>query len=127
MQGTGDPRHLPPRDQGPVRAFIREYLDSRRSISEFFLYAALLLMIAMIVTLQYPTAAVIVIVAMYTLFGVIIIENIVMTRRLKREIIAKFGENAMIRGTLMYAISRNTQIRRLRLPKPQVKVGGAKV
>lgn len=33
----GDENALPPRDKGPVRKFVRNYVDSRRSIGEFFL------------------------------------------------------------------------------------------
>jgi hypothetical protein len=127
LQGTGDQRHLPVRDQGPVRAFIRDYVDSRRSFSEYFLFAALGLMVGMMLTMRSPEMALIIIVAMYTLFGLIVLENIWMTRMLKRRILEKFGEDTVLRGTLMYAVSRNTQIRRLRMPKPKVQPGGEKV
>ena len=33
----GDENALPPRDRGAVRKFVRDYVDSRRSIGEFFL------------------------------------------------------------------------------------------
>ncbi len=31
---TGDERYLPPRDKGPVRRFIRDFVDSRFSFIE---------------------------------------------------------------------------------------------
>ena len=37
---TGDERYLPARDQGPVKRFIRDYVDARLSIAEFLLPAA---------------------------------------------------------------------------------------
>ena len=84
-------------------------------------------MLGMFLSMRSPEAATIIIVAMYTLFGLIILENIWMTRKLKKSILEKFGEDTVLRGTLMYAVSRNTQIRRLRMPKPKVQPGGEKV
>ncbi len=34
---SGDERYLPKRDQGPVKRFIRNYVDARLSIAEFLL------------------------------------------------------------------------------------------
>ena len=34
---TGDDRHLPARDKGPVRRYVRDYLDSRLMLGEFML------------------------------------------------------------------------------------------
>jgi hypothetical protein len=34
---TGDERYLPARDRGPVRRFVRDFVDSRRSVGEFLL------------------------------------------------------------------------------------------
>ena len=37
---TGDERYLPDRDKGPVKRFIRNFVDARLSIAEFLLPAA---------------------------------------------------------------------------------------
>ena len=34
---TGDESGLPPRDKGPVRRYIRDYVDARRNLAEFML------------------------------------------------------------------------------------------
>jgi hypothetical protein len=34
---TGDETHFPPRDQGPVRRYVRDMVDGRRLLTEFFL------------------------------------------------------------------------------------------
>ena len=34
---SGDDRYLPARDKGPVRAFARDYVDSRRTVGEYML------------------------------------------------------------------------------------------
>ncbi len=33
----GDERYFLERDKGPVRRFLRDYVDSRRTVAEFFL------------------------------------------------------------------------------------------
>jgi hypothetical protein len=33
----GDQSALPARDRGPVKKFVRDYIDSRRSLGEYFL------------------------------------------------------------------------------------------
>ncbi|MEZ5193868.1 MAG: DUF3043 domain-containing protein [Nocardioides sp.] len=42
---TGDDRNLPPRDQGPVRRFIRDFVDSRISFMEILLPVMVLVMV----------------------------------------------------------------------------------
>ena len=34
---TGDDRYLPARDKGPVKRYVRDYVDSRRTIGEYLL------------------------------------------------------------------------------------------
>jgi hypothetical protein len=37
----GDERALPARDRGPGKAFVRRWVDSRRLLSEYFIFIAL--------------------------------------------------------------------------------------
>lgn len=123
LQG-GDQRYLPAKDKGPVRAYIREWIDRRRTVSEFFLLIALAGMVFMFISTRVPMFAIYSVFVLYGTFVAVIIENIVLTRKLKKDLIAKFGEDAIVRGTLMYMVSRATQLRRLRLPKPIIGPGG---
>ena len=43
---TGDERYLPARDKGPERRWVRDYVDARRNLAEWFLPFALLGFIA---------------------------------------------------------------------------------
>ena len=43
---TGDERYLPTRDKGPVKRFIRNYVDARISVAEFLLPLLLVIMVA---------------------------------------------------------------------------------
>ena len=50
---------LPRKDQGPVRALARDYVDSRRSISEFYMFAILVLVLLLFVpAIFYPPSSV---------------------------------------------------------------------
>ena len=42
---TGDERYLPARDKGPVKRFIRDYVDARLSIAEFLLPLLIVIMV----------------------------------------------------------------------------------
>jgi Protein of unknown function (DUF3043) len=117
---SGDERALPPRDQGPVRKLARDYVDSRRTMSEFFLPIAILIFISGLV----PVRAVII--AGQLLFIVVMVvmvtDLLIVVRGLKRTIRER-QPNAETRGVTFYAIMRALQIRRLRLPPPRVKPG----
>ena len=42
---AGDEKFLPARDQGPVRRFIRDWVDSRISVAEFLLPLLLVILL----------------------------------------------------------------------------------
>lgn len=117
---TGDERYLPARDKGPVRKFARDYVDSRFHIAEFFLPLAVIILVLSMVrvaTLQN--------VALLLWLGVIIlivVDSVSLGFRLKKQLTARFPD-ANRKGAVAYALMRTLQMRRLRLPKPQVKRG----
>jgi len=56
----------------------------------------------------------------YGLVVVGVLDTFLMWRRTKANVVAKFGEAAP-RGSAMYAVMRAFQMRRSRLPRPQVE------
>ncbi|WP_441246481.1 DUF3043 domain-containing protein [Kitasatospora sp. McL0602] len=117
---TGDERFLPARDKGPVRRFARDYMDSRWSLAEFFLpYAVLVLILSVtkVQTLQLLSTL------LFMIFFVLVIADFArLGLGLRKSLANRFpGQNT--RGTVAYALMRTLQMRRLRLPKPQVKRG----
>ena len=42
---SGDERYLPKRDQGPLKRFIRDFVDARVSIAEFLLPLLIVIMV----------------------------------------------------------------------------------
>lgn len=121
----GDDRYLPRRDRGPLRKFVRDFIDSRRTVGEYFLFLGLVIVILSFVDNQtivgYATSA------WLAILVVLAGEAFWLAFRLKRELATRFppsrGPHEGQRGATFYAIMRSLQLRRLRLPKPQVKPG----
>ncbi|MBK8469626.1 MAG: DUF3043 domain-containing protein [Actinomycetales bacterium] len=118
---SGDESKMPPRDRGPVRRYIRDYVDARFSLGEILLPAMLLALLLSLIKEVWALTAVFVIV--YGLVFISIGDTWLMWRRLKVLLTAKFGADAIPAGSLMYAVMRAYQIRRSRLPRPQIKRG----
>ncbi len=114
---AGDQRYLPKRDKGPVRAFVRDFVDTRINMAEFavpVLFASLLFSSAGMVELGSAI--------MNALLLVVVVDAILLRWRMRRELTRRFP-NEPLKGTTFYAFMRALQLRFLRLPKPQVKIG----
>jgi len=120
---TGDERYLPAKDRGPVRRYVRDHVDARWNLGEFFLPVAMIFVLLTLLFGNNVGAATVVILALYAIVLITIIDAFVMWRRLRPKLAAKFGADAQQRGLAMYAVLRVFQLRRARLPKPQVKRG----
>ncbi|MER5769669.1 DUF3043 domain-containing protein [Streptomyces sp. NPDC001985] len=117
---SGDERYLPARDKGPVRRFARDFVDSRFCVAEFFLpLAVIILIMSMIQVGQLQNIALLVWLGVIVM---IVIDSIGLGIRLKKQLNTRFPDEPK-RGAVAYALMRTLQMRRLRLPKPQVKRG----
>jgi hypothetical protein len=117
---AGDERYLLTRDQGPVRRYVRDIVDARRNVLGLFLPSALGLMFFMV----NPTLAVWASPAMLLLMTVMAIDGLILGRKVSRRVDEKFPEDTESRWKLgLYAVSRASQMRRMRAPRPQVKHG----
>lgn len=117
---TGDEKHMPIRDAGPVKRFVRDWVDARRSVGEFLL--PVMLVVLALSFIQNPRVMVVIFVLVYGLMTAGILDSILAWRRLKKQLVARFGEDAP-KGNAFYAVMRMFQMRRTRMPRPQVKVG----
>lgn len=125
MQNPADSKmakHLPPRDQGQVKAYVREHIDARWNLGEFFLPVAIVMLLGSFLANQLAELTIVLFVGMYGFLFLTIADAVVMWRGLKKRLLAKFGE--VPGGTMMYAVSRSYQIRRSRLPRPLHKKHG---
>lgn len=117
---SGDEKALPARDRGPVRRFVRDYVDARRNLGEFFLPVALVSIL--IGFLGVDIARVISLIVLYVMVLAIAVDSYLLQRRIKRVTQAKFGDKGTA-GVGTYGLMRALQLRRARMPKPQVNRG----
>ena len=120
MRGDGDDRYLPLREQGSVRRFCRDYIDRRFNMAEFLL--PILIVILLFSFVNRPWAQLAVVALWSATILATIVDEVVLLRGLRKELKARF-EPGDTRGCLPYAVLRTTQLRRFRMPKPQVKRG----
>lgn len=118
---TGDDANLPARDKGPVKRYVRDYVDARWNLGEFML--PVMLVVLALSFIRSPLVFAFVSMGVYALLLVAIVDGFLMWRRLKKRLLAKFGADQTVRGLAMYAAMRSFQLRRSRMPRPQVKRG----
>jgi len=117
---SGDERSLAARDRGPVRKFLRDFIDSKVNVGEILL-PVLILSVAlfyvgnrslanfgMLLTLSFA------LVTFMNLWG--------LRFSVRRELKRRFPDVSP-KGHVSYALMRSTNMRWMRFPKPQVKIG----
>jgi hypothetical protein len=114
-------RDLLPRDAGPVRALVRDVVDSRRSIGVLMLPLALVLVLAQLSGNRQVFVAVtnVWIIGILALSADLVATTLALRRRLREE----FPEVTKRRGHIAYGLLRTTVIRRWRIPAPRVSPG----
>ena len=137
---SGDPRKLPARDQGPIKARVRDIVDGRVSMGEIFIPVAVLVLVLGFVRVQAVQVALLW-VWLFVLIGVVV-DSLFIVWRLRRQLPQEFpdadpkttiGHDARggivygLKGAYLYAVIRSLQIRGLRLPKPKVRWNGQPV
>lgn len=118
----GEESALPARDKGPVKKFARNYVDTRRSIGEYFLpiiFAVLIMTLIPIPAFQLGSIAL-----MYGVLLISVVDGIFLSKKIKRAAQERFPTGEF-KGLGMYGWLRSTQMRRMRMPKPQVSPGDA--
>lgn len=116
----GDERFLPGRDKGPVRRFARDYVDSRWCVAEFFLPVAVVILVLSM--MPSPALKNVSLLLWLLVIALIVLHSLSLGLGLRRRLAERFpGENR--RGAVAYALMRTLQMRRMRLPKPQVARG----
>jgi hypothetical protein len=116
----GEEWALPAKDKGPVRALARDYVDSRRRLSEFYMYGLVVLLFLLF--LHNPVMQTLLPVLLIVMVVIMVVEGYFVGRRVTALAGERFpGEST--RGIKIYSAMRALQIRQLRFPKPRVKPG----
>ena len=116
----GEAWALNPRDRGPARALARDFIDSKRRVSEYYMYILVVLLAAVFVR---STAAQAIISPLVLVLIAVILIDASLIRRSLRKLIAERLPNESMKGLTAYAVMRALQIRRFRVPTPRVRPG----
>lgn len=108
------------KDKGPVRKLVRDYVDSRRGLSEYSLFGLMLFAVLLFIPGLHGSALVGYV--LYALLLVMVVESVVVSRRAIRLVQQRFPGQST-RGLRWYATQRGAMIRRFRVPAPTVKPG----
>jgi hypothetical protein len=119
----GEESALPVKDKGPARRFVRNYVDERKSVTEYFL--VFIMFILFLTVIPSPAVQLGAIVLMYSAMIWVAIDGFLLSRRVKKLVAEKFPDQPT-KGLGLYGWMRSTQLRRLRAPAPQVGPGKKK-
>lgn len=120
---AGDEDYLLPRDQGPIRRYARDVVDSRRNVLGLFMPSTLALLFVMFAV---PQLQLYISPAMLLITAIMGVDGVILGRKVSRLVDAKFPSNTESRWKLgLYAAGRASQIRRMRAPRPQVERGSS--
>ena len=116
----GEEWALPARDRGPVKALARDYIDSRRRLSEYYMY----LMIVLVVVLFIKQSGVQLYAAPIALVLILLVVVDAAWLRFKlTKLVRERLPGQSTRGLTIYAVFRALQIRRFRVPPPRIRPG----
>ena len=118
---AGDERALPARDQGPVKRYVRDFVDSRFTFAEYFIFVALVVLVAGFI--PNPVVQLGVSITWMALIALVAFDEIFLLVRLNSALRKRFPDKAERKGALWYAGLRTLQLRRFRLPPPRVRRG----
>ena len=118
----GEDWALGPRDRGPIKRLARDYVDAHRRPSEFYMYALVVLVIALIGGKSNHAVSSYMQIVLLAIIVVIVIDALFLRRSITKLAAERLpGEST--RGLTFYAIMRALQLRRFRTPAPRVKPG----
>jgi hypothetical protein len=122
---NGDERYLMARDKGPIRGLIRNIVDSRRNVGSIFILGILFVLFGSVQAM--PTQVQIGANLLFLfLVLVLIVDSVMLCLKVRKLVKARFPKETVRFGSLFfYAIMRSISFRRLRVPRPRVKIGEA--
>ena len=117
----GEEKYLPARDKGPQKRFVRDFVDARFSVGELMI--PVMLVIIVLTLVDNYQVQIISILGLWGFFILAVLDCVLAGFLVGRRLAAKFGTENVQRGYRWYTAMRCLQLRRMRLPKPQVKRG----
>lgn len=119
----GDERYLLPRDRGEERALVRDIVDARRTAGTWFFGGALIVVIGSSAAMP-PEVQLGANLLWATLALAVITDSILIARRIKRLVLQRYPKTQQrMRSLYFYGIMRGLTFRRMRIPRPRVRIG----
>lgn len=116
---AGDEKYLPARDKGPVRRYVRDFVDARLSIGT--LAMPMMIVVLVMTFLNDPQWRLIANLVLWGFVIIVVLDSVFMAWQLRRAIRGKFGEKDA-KGHGWYATMRSVQLPFMRMPKPKTKL-----
>jgi hypothetical protein len=118
----GEDWALSARDRGPAKKLARNYVDAHRRPMEFYMYALIVLVIALFAGKSNSSISSYMQLFLLAIIAVIVVDGYLL-RRSVIKVVQDRLPNESTRGLAMYSIMRALQLRRFRTPSPAVKPG----
>ncbi|HUC56381.1 MAG TPA: DUF3043 domain-containing protein [Streptosporangiaceae bacterium] len=118
----GEEWALGPRDRGPAKRLVRDYVDAHRRPMEFYMYALIVLIIALFAGKSNTAVGSYMQIFLLVIIAVIAVDAFLL-RRSVLKLVHERLPNESTRGLAFYGIMRGLQLRRFRTPAPRVKPG----
>jgi len=122
---AGDPNFFPRRDAGPVKATVRDYIDRRRTVGEYFVPFAFIILILGLI--DNATLQVVVIYVWTAILLLVVLDTLLIGILLGKSLRNEFPEKTQRKGAVSYGVLRALQLRRFRIPPPRIRPGGKPV
>ena len=118
----GEEWALGPRDRGPAKRLARDYVDAHRRPMEFYMYALIVLIIALFAGKSNSAVGSYMQIFLLVIIAVIAVDAILLRRSIFKVLHERMPKEST-RGLAFYAIMRALQLRRFRTPAPRLKPG----
>ncbi len=118
----GEEWALGPRDRGPAKRLARDYVDAHRRPMEFYMYALIVLIIALFAGKSNSAVGSYMQLFLLVIIAVIAVDAILLRRSIFKVLRERMPKEST-RGLAFYAIMRALQLRRFRTPAPRLKPG----
>ena len=121
---AGNPKYLLARDAGPARELMRNLVDSRRSAGEYFVPAAFVVLVLGLI--KVPAVQTAVFFGWMGMLLFVVLDTFRLSFTLRGALESQLPADTNTRGCVTYGVMRALQMRRFRMPKPQVSRGASK-
>jgi DUF3043 family protein len=119
---NGEEWALGPRDRGPAKRLTRDYVDAHRRPMEFYMYALIVLIIALFAGKSNAALGSYMQIFLLVIIAVIAVDAWFLRRSISKVVHERLPKEST-RGLAFYAIMRALQLRRFRTPGPRLKPG----